>query len=521
MSAGIPAVEIAPLLLAFIAADAALFLFAIRRPWAGLIVLIGGLPFNGLLLDVIGPRIGVVDPNSLSRIALAAWHNALALGIIAAAGLAILRTRSWRPSRVELAAVALLALAFVPLLRAPSLLAGLYVYRTLYLPIALMVAVLALARTTGLPRRLPGSIATAVVASGVIASAYAWVQVYVLGFPYILAFPFEYALRSTDGIPSAYIANQVHQPRAFGTFHSPNEFGAYLFIAALVTVTSGILNLGRWRPWIALALAITMVLTFSRSAWVSSLVGVAIVVLIQGWRPSLRSLRSLRSSAAIGMFLVATGIVLVTSGGDRFLIATLTGRDPSAAARIGQFNDIIGSTDPQASRAPGASPSLAPGSSPGASPIAEQPEGPSPGGVRFSWLGDGLGTTGTKSERFGRSAQPQTHSDIWYVTYTMQVGVAGLLVTGAFVVIALLTLWKTRSRPWSVLASGMLVGIGAGALFIPVVNEPAIAVPLWTLAGLAIAQSTAASGSAGTVSTSADTGSGPSIVTASTAGRNR
>ena len=485
---------VSPLLIILIALDAALLLFAVRRPWAALIVLIGVLPFNGLLLDVVGPKLGVVDPNSVSRFALAAWRDAITLGIIAAAGLAVLQTRNWRLSRVELAGAALLALALIPLFRSPDVVAGLYAYRILFLPIALMLALLALARTAGLPRRLPGRVGTAVIATGLIASAYAWVQVYVLGFPYILGFPFEHAFRPYDGIPVAYLAGEVHQPRAFGTFHSPNEFGAYLFIAGLVTVTPGILPLGKWRPWIAAALAITAVLTFSRSAWLSALVGIAAVALMSGWRPSMRSLPGLRTTAAIGIFVVATGLVLVTSGGDRFLIATLAGRDSSAEAHLGQFEDIIAGSGVQQS------PTV------GFEPGAGSDDEPRSDGSRFSWLGDGLGTAGPKSDRFSESSQPDRHSDIWYVTYTMQVGIAGLVVTGAFVVVLLMTLWSARSSSWSVLAAALLMGIGAGALFISVVSDPTVAVALWTLVGLAVAQPAVVPGSAGTASTGAHTG---------------
>jgi len=477
------------LLIVLIALDVALLLFAVLRPWHALLVLIGGLPFNGLLLDVVGPRMGVGDPSSLSRIALAAWHDAIALGIIAAAGLAVLQTRNWRLSRVELAGALLLGLALIPLFRAPNLVAGLYSYRTLYLPIALMLALLALARTAGLPQRLPGRLATAVIASGLIASAYAWVQVYALGFPYLLGFPVEDSFSlQPNGLPSAYVASYVHQPRAIGTFHSPNEFGAYLFIAFLTTVTPGILPLGKWRPWIAAALAITAVLTFSRSAWLSALVGVAVVVLMSGWRPSIRSMPGLRTTAAIGVFLVAAGLVLVTSGGDQYLIATLSGRESSAAGHIGQLQDALGGTGTQPSPATG----LEPGGGPGDEPL--------PDGTRSSWLGDGLGTAGTKSERFSQSSELQRHSEIWYVTYTMQVGIAGLVLTAAFILVLLMALWSTRSSSWSVLAAGLLVGIGAGALFIHVVNDPAVAVPIWTLVGVAFGQTAVVSGSAWTAS---------------------
>jgi hypothetical protein len=294
-----------------------------------------------------------------------------------------------------------------------------------------------------------------------------------------------------NGLPSAYIASQVHQPRAFGTFHSPNEFGAYLFIAGLVTITPGILPLDRWRPWIAAALAIPAVLTFSRSAWLSAVVGIAVVVLMSGWRPTTRSLPDLRTTAAIGVFLIATGLVLVTSGGDRYLIATLTGREPSAAAHLDQFGDAIPGTGGQQSPAPGQA-------------GAGSGDEPSSGGTQLSWLGEGLGMAGTKSERFSDDSQPQRHTDIWYVTYAMQVGIAGLVLTGAFVVVVLMALWRARSDRWSVLAAGLLIGLGAGAIFIHVVSDPTIAIPLWTLVGLAVARSAVVSGSATTAITGVD-----------------
>jgi riboflavin transporter FmnP len=88
----------------------------------------------------------------------------------------------------------------------------------------------------------------------------------------------------------------------------------------------------------------------------------------------------------------------------------------------------------------------------------------------------------------------------------MQVGIAGLVLTGAFVVVVLMALWSARSSSWSVLAAGLLIGIGAGAVFIHVVNDPAVAVPLWTLVGLAVAQTAVASGSARTAFTGAESG---------------
>ena len=40
---------------------------------------------------------------------------------------------------------------------------------------------------------------------------------------------------------------------------------------------------------------------------------------------------------------------------------------------------------------------------------------------------------------------------------------------------------------WSIAAISIGAGLAVGAFFIPVIDEPAVAIPLWTVVGLAIA----------------------------------
>ena len=68
----------------------ALFALAVVRPWFGLVVLLAGLPFNGLLLHVGAPQLALSGTGATM---LAAWHDALAAGVIVAAGFHWLRTR--------------------------------------------------------------------------------------------------------------------------------------------------------------------------------------------------------------------------------------------------------------------------------------------------------------------------------------------------------------------------------------------------------------------------------------------
>jgi hypothetical protein len=94
---------------------------------------------------------------------------------------------------------------------------------------------------------------------------------------------------------------------------------------------------------------------------------------------------------------------------------------------------------------------------------------------------------GAKSARFGQvAALDVLSSETWYVDYLFQAGYVGLL---ALIVLALAiarVLWIKRSIPVARAALAAAVGLAAGAVFIPVLDEPAVAIPLWALIGLGL-----------------------------------
>jgi hypothetical protein len=67
------------------------------------------------------------------------------------------------------------------------------------------------------------------------------------------------------------------------------------------------------------------------------------------------------------------------------------------------------------------------------------------------------------------------------------VGLPGAAALAALVAAIGLTLWRGRREPWARAAMGAAAGLGTGALFIPIVEDPSVAVPLFAVTGLALA----------------------------------
>lgn len=468
-----------------VALDLGLLVLAARRPWLGLTILLAAIPFNGFLVDVLVAAIGVPDA---AQIAVAGWHDALAAGIALSALVHFLRGKVRSLGLVEWLAVAMLAMGVLAIAVSPYQLTALYVYRTLYVPPVLALSLVFLWRAGTMPAALPERIARVIVGSGVAAALFAGWQVYVGGTHYLNLY-----FRMPDGrLPTAYFSYLVEQPRAFGPFHSPNEFGAYLGLAVGLLLVPGVLSLRpAVRSWLLVPIGLGLLLTLSRSAWVATGV-VAFVTVILAWpkwsvlRDRLALLRTrgpwLHHGPPMAVFVIATAAILASSNASSFIAATLTGREPSAAYRADLIENVIQEfLDPGSSGEPSIAiptPTTGPGSA-GSVPGEVKP--------RISLLGMGLGTAGPKSARFGGSgSEPPISSETWYVNYLLQVGLVGLAILALFVLAIVVRLWRSRNVPWSRAAIAIGAGLAVGALAIPVVDEPAVALPLWSVLGLGL-----------------------------------
>lgn len=459
---------------------AVLFALSLRRPWTGLVLLLALIPFNGFLLAVVAAWIGL---DADARTILGAWHDGLALGVVAASVIVLARRREIPRGPVLTLVGLVLAFGLVGIAVAPFRLTAIYAYRTLYEPIALCAAITILARAHGLPDLVRGRAALAIVGAGVVAALFAIWQVYLGGVGFLNLY-----YRTSDGrLPAAYFSSLIAQPRALGTFNSPNEFGAYMVLAMTLVVVGGILaGSRRARAWAFVGLALGLLLTFSRSAWLGALIAVALGVVLsqpglvhtRAWiRRFDRSSLILDLGIPVAALLMCTGLVLGSSGGASFLTATIQGRDPSSASRVETIaNAIQGLIDP--SPTPSSTPSS--GSSPTGSSVPRLQ-------TRVSPLGMGLGMAGPKSARFGQiGALAIVSSETWYVNYILQAGIVGSLLLVALLVAIGWRLWRARKHPWPVAAIAAGAGLAVGALAIPVVDEPAVAIPLWSMLGIAL-----------------------------------
>lgn len=458
----------------------ALFVVALLRPWPSLVALLLLLPFNGLLVDVLGTQLALPAP---ADTLLGAWHDALSLGIIAASLVAWVRSPGRRgPTAVEVGAALFLASGIVSVVIAPHPLTATYAFRNIYEPVAVIAAIFAIARRSGLPTWVHNRAALAIVVPAVAASLFAGWQVYVGGYPYIYAY-----YRLADGqVPTAYLAAFITQTRAIGTFHSPNEFGAFLVIAIGLLITPRAVPLsGVTRTWLFVPLSLALLLTFSRSAWVGLAICTVVVAMSNlGWRsvwrrPWPRARASVAPYAApLATLVLATGVVIGSSGAAKWATATITGGDPSAASRIESVGDVVADLFPTAS--PGVSPTAAP-SRPADSSSPASAVGPGP-------FGRGLGTAGPLATRFGEAApEGSFHSEMWYANFVIQAGTVGAAILAFFLLAVGLRLVRIRRLPWSSAALGIGAGLAIGAVVIPIIDAPAVAIPLAAVVGLGLA----------------------------------
>lgn len=440
--------------LPFAAVDLFLAIVAARRPWIGLVLLLGILPINGALTQLVPRLLSLSDP---AQLALAAWHDALVAGIALAALIAFFRSRDHRLDLIEWLVAGMLALGVVYVAVSPVTFTAAYVYRVLYEPPLLLAAITVLSRRVGMPGWVPTRAALALILSTAVSALYAWPQVYLFRFRYLQ----RYYTDPGQQIHHSFLAHGLNQPRAVGLLHSPNEFAAALAIAIALLAAPSLLKMQDWvRAWLLAILGLALLISFSRSGWLAMAIAVGIVLWMSREQlPTRASILAglhrprtvLRIGAPILAVLLITIAVFTTSGAAALMRATATGSDPSAGNR------------PHSVRA-------------GLMVVLDHP------------LGLGLGTAGPKAARFDeQQGRPRILTETWYILYAIQVGLIGFGLLAITVVTILRRLWIDRLRPISRVAFGIAFGLGVGAVFIPVIEDPTIFTPLWALTGMALA----------------------------------
>lgn len=284
------------------------------------------------------------------------------------------------------------------------------------------------------------------------------------------------------------LGGTVVDNRPSGAFPDPNELGVFaalvlMLALALVAVGNRIeMVIG---SAVAAVAAVALVLSFSRGAWMASLLGLAVLLSYAGTR------RRVATTLAAGVLLagavLVTGLVRVPTQAIQDRVASLLGAQVNpydARPDIWAEAFAVFLDHPLLGAGPASFPT-----------VAEQ-------APRFIW------------------AYPVVHAHNWVLTTAAEVGLAGL-ATGAIVVTVvgagLISAWRASARGDPRLA-GLLCGLAAALCAVAgsqvvdySLRNPTLLVMLWTLLGLAVAASRIAEEGAGSTSgpaRSAETGVG-------------
>lgn len=117
--------------------------------------------------------------------------------------------------------------------------------------------------------------------------------------------------------------------RVSGTIGWPNTYGAYAAVILCVGLTFWLFDLEKHRRLLVRAATIagivSLILSFSRGAWISLLVGVVFILML-GWRTKFVSSKTLASLAIIALCVLLVGAFFAES-----ILARLTEVDPGMA----------------------------------------------------------------------------------------------------------------------------------------------------------------------------------------------
>jgi len=369
----------------------------------------------------------------------------------------------YRPALMDVVAAALILLVAMGVAMRPDSLA-VNTARLLLFPIGVYIAL----RLSPVD---PGRYMKLAVAIAVGISAYAVVQSSFFGFSFVSSYWGQPDLP----IPYTYIAQYLQGPRASGTFASPNELGFDLTAVALMGVSLLIVKpaQGRWVAAALFAILIGLAVTFSRSAIVASLVGIAVVlVAARRFSPSPRRTSKYLALAIVPALLLSS-VIYDVRGGTTLIQSTIA----SLVSSSSSTDTGVPSTPP-----------------PGGIVIDPSTQGHIES-LSAAWsavtthpLGLGLGTVGSRADPL-TSERPEYIFESWYLTMGISLGWLGLawavFLPFALFFTALMALRRGRSLAGLSLL-GLSIGMAIVSFLLPTMMEPQMAMLPWSLAALAL-----------------------------------
>lgn len=230
--------------------------------------------------------------------------------------------------------------------------------------------------------------------------------------------------------------------RAGSLFFTPNDLGYFMLV--MIALIAGRMAIGlsrRWEPVVASLCALCLFFTFSRSAMALVAVVGLIVAVASG-----------RLNRGMGAMVLTVVVIVVLVAG------------------LGAGDEIASGVNVNDQRTSGHLTAL----SDAAQRIAGQP------------LGTGLGTSSATAIRFDVANSVQTED--FYLRFGVEVGVLGLVLMVAFVLMTLRLLWHRArlSGGPAIGAMAALSSVAIGALVLETFSELATAWTLWLFVGLAL-----------------------------------
>jgi hypothetical protein len=432
-------------------------LLASRRPDRSLLVLIAGLPFQGLVLSQLyawGLPAKLVRP-------LSSWKEALALGVVIAGiqGYRAGRRRLDGLDRLGLAYVVIVGLyAVLPRLFAPGAPIGTNARSLAFRASAGFVILLIAARHTSLPDNFTSRATRVVMIVGTIVAGIAiyeyffsssWNSFVVDRIQYI-----RYQVNILDTKPFNYgdirrygDVGGYHVVRVGSVFFDPTPCAFFLLLPFAVAVERRLRPvLGKGSSLALIVIAAALILTQTRAALIGALVIVFLAIRPLAGRTSRRRFQfALIFAAALIVALPA----ISATGLTQRITRTTSGTQQSSIDHVNSFWK-------------------------GVHEIGDDP------------LGHGLGTSAGIGQRF--STQGTTITENNYLQVGIETGVLSIAVFVALTVVALRRL-RRSSRDADLGTAAMRsagIGLAIGAFLLHTWNEFSVAWVFWGLAGAAI-----------------------------------
>lgn len=287
---------------------------------------------------------------------------------------------------------------------------------------------------------------------GMVMGGLALVQVLLLPADFLTNFGYDAFGLNTSGIPPAYHAiGSSDLIRAQATMRGPNALGAYFILPLSIAGTLFMSKRLRQEKirylLIGVLLALGLMLTFSRSAWLAALVSAGVILALDGVYK--------RKAWLIGT-LIALVIILPIGLVSREMPAfkTLVLHETSGTA--------TNNSTPEHFRA----------TKEGLQDIIRHP------------LGEGPGSAGPVSAL--HKGQPSQIAENYFVQIAQEVGILGLLLLLTIHGLVAQQLWRRRRQTSAQIALAAFLGLIVANLMLHIWADSAVAVTWWGFASIVL-----------------------------------